>query len=425
MSEAQNKLAEILRVNPSILLDLEAKMDLITGKTGQLEKIYKENQERLKETLSNLGLDAGIKSAKEISDALLAEVKKLDRRIFKAMGEPDLGKNAEANEKISKMAFSVHGRDLSKPIPPTGFFLKKEKAQDLLEKFPPHNMLEHFGYKNVNELVQKEGFSSIFSALRFSQDDNWMHEFFESAYSSVNESDFERRPVEIKILETKWPEVAKKYMKHKLHNVSHLKELGIIFIVPLPKATDGETLRMFLLILHYLNEVPFYSRLFEEFSRKPDFPPKFKSLLRGDVPEKRINFLESMTWRIVQRYLAKDDPNDFRLFEPHVNPEADHWFKAIADLDAAFADLFADLKIKNWTLLDFIGDFFNSSSGAELISFDLIDLAMDLFEKRGNKYLYHQQEALWNQIFIEYMGREKMNKLIEENIVDGFINLRS
>lgn len=414
-----------MRVDPKVLLDLEARMNLLTGKSGLLEKVYKENQRRLGEALSTLGLDTGVKLAKEISDALINEVRKLDQRIFKTMGEPNLSENADANEKISKIAFSVHNRDLVKFAPPVGFFLKKEKARDLLEKFPPRNMLEHFGHQNVGELVTKEGFSSVFSALRFSQDDDWMHDFFESAYSDINKSDFERRPVEIKVLEAKWLEVAKKYMKHKLHNVSHLKELGIIFIVPLPDTTDGETLRMFLLILHYLNEVPFYSRLFEKFSQKPDFAQKFKSLLRGDVPEKRINFLEPMTWRIVQRYLAKDDPNDFRLFQPHVNPEADHWFKAIADLDAVSADLFADLKIKNWKLLDFVGNFFHGGSGIELISLDLIDLAMDLFKKYENKYLYHQQEALWNQIFIEYMGREKMSGLIEENIVNGFINLQS
>ena len=39
------------------------------------------------------------------------------------------------------------------------------------------------------------------------------------------------------------------------------------------------------------------------------------------------------------------------------------------------------------------------------------------------KYLYHQQEALWNKIFVEYMGRERLNQAIEENIIDGFIVL--
>jgi len=50
-------------------------------------------------------------------------------------------------------------------------------------------------------------------------------------------------------------------------------------------------------------------------------------------------------------------------------------------------------------------------------------LVMSLVKKGEIKYLYHQQEALWNKIFVEYLGRDKMNELIEENIVDGFIKL--
>jgi len=59
-----------------------------------------------------------------------------------------------------------------------------------------------------------------------------------------------------------------------------------------------------------------------------------------------------------------------------------------------------------------------------LVSFDLIDLLMSLVRVSGSFYLYHQQEALWNKIFIEYMGRERMEELIAENIVSGFIQLK-
>ena len=48
---------------------------------------------------------------------------------------------------------------------------------------------------------------------------------------------------------------------------------------------------------------------------------------------------------------------------------------------------------------------------------------MSLVKKGEVKYLYHQQEALWNKIFSEYMGHEQMNSLIEDNIIKGFITL--
>jgi hypothetical protein len=178
--------------------------------------------------------------------------------------------------------------------------------------------------------------------------------------------------------------------------------------------------------------VPFYSGLFRKFSKEQDFAGKVKSLLRGDVPEDKLPESENIVLRIVQRYLAKDDPNDFRLMEPHINPEAEHWYKAegdLAKLDAmsSFAKASDGRVFTLWQKLDFVGGFFpNGLAGVgneELVSFDLIDLTMSLAKKGEVKYLYHQQEALWNKIFIEYLGRDKLNELIEANIIDGFVKL--
>ena len=115
-----------------------------------------------------------------------------------------------------------------------------------------------------------------------------------------------------------------------------------------------------------------------------------------------------------------------RLFEPHVNPEAEHWFKVSEDMGRLARMLPGDDKIglEYWSGLDYVGDFFKDKNGQEqLISFDLTDLIMSLVKKGQIKYLYHQQEALWNKIFSEYEGRERMNQLIEENIINGFIEL--
>lgn len=130
---------------------------------------------------------------------------------------------------------------------------------------------------------------------------------------------------------------------------------------------------------------------------------------------------------MVQTYLAKDDENDFRLFEPHVNPEAEHWLKVSEDLvrlDRMMDTNDGKTDLGYWSKLDYVGDFFKNKNGQEqLVSFDLTDLIMSLVKKGQVKYLYHQQEALWNKIFSEYVGRERMNELIEENIINGFIKL--
>ncbi len=419
MSEFHEKLAKILRTEPAILFNLEKEMEDLTGKTGILEKIAEENQILISRTLEELDL-LNISSADQIYQALVERLKHTDEHLNIFLGHPDLSKMSNVCGKLCAVALQLNQ-------PQNGFFIKKEKAIQMLEKFPPQNLLDFFGYGAAAELVEKQGFSSVFSALRFAQDTAWMHKFFEEAYNDLTPEDFEEREVELKILGPEWLKVAEKFLEKKYHNVSHLKELGIIFVIPLKIDTPGETLRLFTLILHYLNEVPFYSKLFKKLHLETGFPSKIKSLLRGDVPE---GPKPEKSIRIVQRYLAKDDPNDFRLVEPHINPEAEHWHKAEGDLakldkEPSFAKASEGRPFAGWQKVDFVGDFFPStgSGQVELVSFDLIDLVMSLVQKGETKYLYHQQEALWNKIFVEYLGREKVDELVEQNIIDGFIKL--
>jgi len=449
MVDAYNKIARILRVSPELLLNLDQKMTALSGQEGVIEDIANQNDILVSRTLAELGLNKDSK-AEEVYDALVHRLIYLDQQLYEALDRPDLAKMSIVCGKLCETAFKVF-------TPSKGLFIKKEKVTELLDKYKPDNLLNYFGYSSVSELMKKEGFASVVSALRFTQSKEWMHKFFDESYSSLTPDDFEERSVELIVLDQKWLEVADKFLEKKYHNISHLKEYGIIFIIPLPIDTPGETMCMFTLVLHYLHEVPFYSLLFKKFIEDvedaplhkngitEDFIPKLQSLLRGDVSDISItnsfNKLRvpslsknnqqptagNLKWMVVQRYLAKDDENDPRLFMPHVNPEAEHWFKAEGDLDRLSRMLGNNesrLNLGYWTGLDFVGDFFrNEKNEDQLVSFDLIDLIMSVVKKGEIKYLYHQQEALWNKIFSEYMGRERMNVLIEENIINGFIEL--
>ncbi len=422
MLEPYKKLASILRTTPEGLYELDGKMSKITGQDEVMEAIANQNDVLVSKTLTELSLTIN-SSAEEVYAALIQRLVRLDQHLYELLDRPDLSKMSVNCGKLCETALKLFS-------PPEGLFIKKEKVAELLEKYRPDNLLNHFGYTNAKELLDKEGFASVVSALRFTQSTDWMHKFFDVAYGELKPEDFEERNVELKVLETKWLGVAEKFLEKKYHNISHLKEYGIIFVIPLPIDTPGETMRMFTLIMHYLHEVPFYSDLFRKFMKDPDFIDKFKSLLRGDVSDKKIESLsgggEKPIWRVVQTYLAKDDKQDFRLFQAHVNPEAEHWFKVSEDLERLGRMLPGEGKVGlgYWAGLDYVGDFFKDQNGQEqLVSFDLTDLIMSLVKKGQVKYLYHQQEALWNKIFLEYEGRERMNELIEENIISGFIEL--
>ncbi|PIY74268.1 MAG: hypothetical protein COY85_03705, partial [Candidatus Portnoybacteria bacterium CG_4_10_14_0_8_um_filter_40_50] len=74
---------------------------------------------------------------------------------------------------------------------------------------------------------------------------------------------------------------------------------------------------------------------------------------------------------------------------------------------------------------DFAGEIFPAGKkGDDIVSFDLLDNVISLTHGGLGKYLYHQQEALWNKIFIEYMGEEKLESAVVENLKRGYIELK-
>ncbi|MDP1629483.1 MAG: hypothetical protein Q8L57_02580 [bacterium] len=416
MEDCYFKIAKILRTQPEVVFDMDKKMSAITGKKNVIAEICEENDRKVRETLKTLGLASEpLPSAEEVYKAVIAQIKGGDQELFELFNEPSFDK-PESCEAVCEEAKKL-------AAVPAGFFLKKERAAEILRDNPPPNIIQGLGYKDVEELLAKENLFEVFSALRFVESKEWMHEMFQKVYTKIRPADFEFREIEILPLHGKWLKLAEKFMKKKYHNVSHLKELGIIFVIPLPIDTPGEILRIFGLLLHYFHEITFYSEFFQKIAKEENFTEKFISLLRGDVSEGALPNEGRINWRILQQYLAKDNENDLRLFEPHISPEAMHWEKAERDVEK-LAQRYPGLGLGFWTGLNWIGDFFISKNTgkAELVSFDLIDNVMAVvMEKAMIKYLYHHQEALWNRIFIGYFGEAEMERMIKENLIKGYI----
>jgi len=105
--------------------------------------------------------------------------------------------------------------------------------------------------------------------LRFVEDEEWLNTVFFKQYEGLGADDFEERPVIVKPLSSKWIKATAHFVDKKFHNVSHLKELGVIFIIPVSFGVRGEITRLFGLLSHYFHEVYFYSELFRMLSWMP------------------------------------------------------------------------------------------------------------------------------------------------------------
>lgn len=410
----QEKIAKLLRTDPKTISRLESAMEAVTGKKDVMAKIAAENDQAVEKRNKILGVENP--SAQKVFMALLQKVKNTDQALYEFMGKPQFSRS-DCCQVFVQVIKDIAGDK-------EGFFLKEEKMRDFLILNPPKNILQSLGYADINEALAKEDLYELFAALRFAEDPHWLNDVFFRPFLDLRPDSFERRPIKIVFLDNKWLEIGRKYVAKKLHHISHLKEAGLVFIIPTEQENiPGHSLELTTLVLHYFFEIDFYSRLFEVYAQNAEtFSTKTTQALKGEIPG-AILPEEGAAWKIIQRYLGKIDANDPRLFEPHVNPEAIHWLKAedaLLKLDAKKPEL----DFAFWRGLDFAGEFLPAGKkGEELVSYDLIDNLIGLTKGGLMKYLYHQQEALWNKIFIEYLGAEEMERLIIEHLDEGIIKL--
>ncbi len=416
------KIAKILRVDKDTIRLLEERFGKITGKKNVIDKIVGENETEIRKRLDFLGLGRKI-TAKNIFDALISKIEADDNQLFKALGSPSVIVSKDW-QRVLEIAKDIANK-------PKGLFLKTEKAAKFLKNQPPLEIIKILNYGDVDEMLQKEDIFEIFSALRFVEGNEWLNKIFFKQYENLKPEDFEIREIKVLSLPERWTQIAQNFIKHKYHNISHLKELGLIYTLPLSLEISGETMRNFGLVLHYFNEIKFYSGLFEKFAAdNNNFARNIIYLLRGDTIDEHlpqpVDEPDKSQWLIIQRYLAKDDENDWRLFMPHLNPEAMHWERAeemLVKTGESLNHFSTDLVF--WENLNWVGDYFDTETGIDvLVSFNLVDTAMSLVkEKELIKYLYHHQEALWNKIFSEYFGEEKMEESMKENIIKGWFEV--
>ena len=409
--------AHQLNTDPDIFSETVGALDHITDKNNALEEVYEEIQEKSQIVLKHL--DLSNPTAEQTFLAIEESVSKLDKKINELLDRPVCNTSDGCNTLISAV--------LDKHDQKTGFFLKYDVAKKLLNENPPKNILSELGYKSVVEMLEKEDLLEVYAALRFMEDRDWLNTHYLSAYRNLKKEDFEVRPIQVKVLDPKkWEKVTRAFLKKKLHPMSHLKELGFIFIIPGKEIHKILTAYLFGMASHYLNEVTLYANYFKYYSDSEDFGEKIVSAIRGDVPQESARKSDPYRWLVIQRYLFKENPKDIRLGLPHINPEANYHFKASEALDK-IEKLDKSLTFHFDGSTDWLGIWLPSKSGKEtLINFNFMDNAMSLMNKMKfeDRYYYHFHEALWNKIFTTYFSEDKLTDVTIKHLLDGWFDIR-
>ncbi|HSX27648.1 MAG TPA: hypothetical protein VLG25_02605 [Patescibacteria group bacterium] len=346
-----------------------------------------------------LGLDPRDTTGAELYQALINLTEKHDGFLVKRIGgtNPD-----DVHDLLPRIKLVIEQLN----IPKSCWVLKNSVAKRLLSNMPPKKVMKHLGYRSVDSMLKREPLAEVFGALRFAESPDWLNNFL-AKYKKLQPSDFETREISIVQLDAKrWGKLTESFVHKKRHNITHLKELGVILMLPMPMAKmKGITITVLPLLLHYINEIRLYSAYFKLQQVKPDFGEILVGTLVADPGNHAIMAGQQIHWRVIQRYFGKLETEYHpEIFEPHVQPEDLHWRKAeeiLYNLEPA---------LHFWHDMDYVG----KMHAGRPISFNLMDLAVGYVNSTpySNRTIYHMRESLWNEIFIRYMGEKTLENQV-------------
>ncbi len=412
--QAIEKISRLLKADSFHISAILAKLEATSGQKQLALKISTQIESKIDTILKIIGVEK--RKVNEICQGLDNEIKNL---VYEFYEKIDF--KTDFNwQRVSQLVLKQRNY-------PEGLFLKEEKFKELILKHPPELLIKDLNCRNAKELVEKEDIFELAAALRFVQGGEWLNKEFLPDYKIFKPEDFELRKIVIKPLSEKWQKYDKEFIKKKFHNVSHLKELGLIFILPRNDYSPFVFFMDFALLFHYLREIEFFNSLLRNFikDRPQTWQMDFVKSISGLVPEKKPEVFEPYFF-IVSRYLEKLEKDMWQKYWPHLNSETLHWVDALYDLSNLLKSQGFE-KINIWEGSNWLGGFFfDDSAFSQLISFSFIDNFFSLAHNKQGKdrYFYHFEEALWNYLFIAAFGQEVLRETLQKNWLEGKIVLQ-
>lgn len=376
-----------------------------SGKYSMDVRLVAEILEKAHKAMRELGLDHRDTTGPELYAALVAKIKEHDEHLAKKIGG---SADETPTTLIPKIKAAVDKTKVNKSC----WVLKKSVAKEFLKKTPPKNIMKHLGYRSVDSMLKKENLAEVFGALRFAEDAEWLDKFNQK-YKTLKPSDFETRQIEIVVMpHDRWADICEDFIHKKKHNITHLKELGVILMLPVKvDHLPGMATWSGSLVFHYINEIRLYSAFFKLKQVKPNFGEIFVDTLIADPNMGPTMAGQQIHWRVIQRYFGKlKDEYHPEIFEPHVQPEDLHWRKAQEMLYQI------DPELRFWEDMDYVGLMYDGRP----VVFNMMDVAASYTNQTTyeEREIYHFRESLWNEIFIRYMGQ----KTLEEQILKQLDN---
>jgi hypothetical protein len=392
-------LSELLGAREPLFTQTIQELEQACDKPGVDIRLTAELDQSVQLKTRELGFDPSDSRGQEIYHGLQALTAVHDSFLAKACGITD-------PEYIEEVLHLIKAKVDNLDLPRSCWALKHSVARKLLKQMPPKKVMKHLGYRSVDSMLKREHIAELFSALRFAESAQWLERFIRS-YKKLGPQDFESRDIELIVLaEAKWGSLAHEYVNHKRQNVTHLKELGVVALLPLPiKRLRGITLAVMLLTLHYIDEIRAYSAHFKLQQVKPNFATTLIKTLIYD-PQNAVSLLgQPVHWRLVRKHFGRPEGTSYpEIFEPHVQLDDLRWQRSEETLYRI------EPALKFWEKMDYVGVF----QDGRAVSFNLMDNVVNYCNdvSYGEQVSYHLGNSIWNELTLRYMAEKNLEDAI-------------
>lgn len=398
-------LSDLLNAKEPLFDKSLKQLELASHRQGVDAALIADIHQKAKAAMRQLGLDEKDTTGPELYEALNAKIHDHNKHLTRKIG----GHEAMPVEQLLPLMKAAAEKVRT---PRDCWVLKKSVAKDMLRQMPPPNIMKRLGHRSVESMLKHENLAEVYGALRFAESPEWLNSFDET-YKKLSPSDFETRKIEIVIMpHDRWGDIAEHFVEKKRHNITHLKELGVILMLPVKaEHLPGITIWVMSLLFHYTNEIRLYSAFFKMQQVKKNFGKIIVDTLIADPDLGPIMAGQHIHWRVIQRYFGKLETESHpEIFEPHVQPEDLHWRKAEAVLYAI------DPELEFWQDLDYVALMYEGRP----LPFNMMDVAASYCNKVPYKQrtIYHFRESLWNEVFMRYMSQ----KVLQEQVLKQLDN---
>jgi len=385
---------------PSFTMTLRS-LEAASGAPAVDIRLSSDISSKITKKIRELGLSSKDVNGKELYYSLQKLIQKHDKFIVKAIGGTD---PSDVQDLLPKIVATIEKLPLQKNC----WAIKHSVAKRLLKNLPPKKIMNQLGYKSIDSMLKRENINELLGALRFAESPTWLKKFI-STYKKLAPSDFESRQICIICLSNRrWSELSKEYVYKTHYNITHLKEMGVIAVLPLPlDRLRGICITLLSLILHYINEIRLYSAYFKLQQVKPNFGDIITKTLMEDCNEAVKLAKQPIHWRVIQRHYGSLDNNRLPdVFAPHIQSEDLEWHQVE---DVLYR---VEPALKFWENLDFVGVTYDGWP----VSFNLIDNAICYTNNLpyGKQSVARLRNCLKDELYKRYLEQD----MLKQQVID-------